>query len=191
MNLNFKNITLIIIFSIIISFAYNHFNPNGIQLIRTEKKLVWENDSLSINDNYIANNSDSVPKSDNDSLNNPIINIDSDENFSEPKAIKIDFAYKLFHKGIKFIDARPVEEFNEGHIRGALNIPFYESDKYEHILSGISKNEIIVTYCGGHDCELSIMLGDELFKKGYRKIYIFYGGWNDWLKNNYPIEKTE
>lgn len=190
MNLDYKNILLIIASSVVIAFIYNLFNPNGLELIRSERELVWESDSLR-NDLIIA--SDSLTNSiiPSDTIQNPVNPENSDEIFSEPKAIKIDLAYKLFNDGVKFIDARPVEEFNEGHIKNAINIPFYESEKYENVLSRISKSEGIVTYCGGHDCELSIMLGDELFNKGYKKVYIFYGGWNDWLLNNYPIEKKK
>jgi rhodanese-related sulfurtransferase len=189
MNFNYQNITLIIISSLLLSFAYNHFNPDGLKLIREERKIIWENDSITINQKELSDDLNEPVKIESDSTKNLPVKQDQNLNFSEPKAIKLDFAHKLFKQGIKFIDARPVEEYNEGHIKGAINIPFYDSHKYLHLLSKISKDEIIVTYCSGHDCELSIMLGDELFSKGYKRIYIFYGGWNDWLENNYPIEK--
>jgi hypothetical protein len=49
MNFNYQNITLIIISSLLLSFAYNHFNPDGLKLIREERKIIWENDSITIN----------------------------------------------------------------------------------------------------------------------------------------------
>ncbi len=103
-------------------------------------------------------------------------------------AIKLPRAYELYKKGAKFIDARTKEEFAEGHIKNSINIPFYESEKYESVLSNLDKNKTIVTYCSGEDCDLSIMLSDELFEKGFKRIYIFYGGWNDWLEAGYPVE---
>lgn len=191
MKLFFKDILLILTSSLLIAFVYNLINPNGLQLIRSERELIWESDSLDSNENINSESSGQSISVVNDSITALTYSISSDKNFTEPKAIKIDFAYKLFKDGVKFIDARPVEEYNEGHIQNAVNIPFYESDNYEQVLSAISKDELLVTYCGGHDCDLSIMLGDELFNKGYKKVYIFYGGWNDWVENNYPIEKNK
>lgn len=189
MKLDYKNILFIITASVVIAFIYNLVNPNGLKLIRSERELIWESDSLGSDVDLISElSNESIPIV-KDSLPDSKNLISSKEEFKEPKAIKIGLAYKLFNDGVKFIDARPVEEFNEGHIKNAINIPFYESENYEKVLSKISKDEVIVTYCGGHDCDLSIMLGDELFSKGFKKVYIFYGGWNDWLENNYPIEK--
>lgn len=189
MKLDYKNILFIITASVIFAFIYNLANPNGLKLIRSERELVWESDSLGSDVDLISESSKESLPIVIDSIHNTNHPVNSEEEFKEPKAIKIGLAYKLFNDGVKFIDARPVEEFNQGHIKNAINIPFYESEKYEQALAKISKDEVIVTYCGGHDCDLSIMLGDELFNKGFKKVYIFYGGWNDWLANNYPIEK--
>ncbi|MCS7052314.1 MAG: rhodanese-like domain-containing protein, partial [Ignavibacterium sp.] len=100
-------------------------------------------------------------------------------------------AYKLFKQGIKFIDARMPDEYAAGHIKGAYNIPFDGDESYRKILDNFSKDEIIVVYCGGTDCDLSIYLGNELFEKGFKRVYVFFGGWNEWLQNNYPISKNE
>ena len=191
MKLDFRKIFAIVFASVFISFVYNNFSPNGLKLIRDERVLNWESDSVSSFPQLNLNVVDS-----NLTINKPIIDSSTNEikkdnsvSFNEPKAIKIDFAYKLFKQGVKFIDARPVEEFTEGHIKDAVNIPFYGSENYESILNKISKDDIVVTYCSGEDCDLSILLGDELFQKGYKKVYVFFGGWNDWLVKGYPTSK--
>ena len=151
--------------------------------------MIWENDSVSYKSKNIGPTQ--TDTSNMGESGNRLLTEKSNNNikaFNEPKAIKLDFAYELFKDGIKFIDARPVEEFEVAHIKGAVNIPFYESEKYENALSKIPMDETIVTYCNGHDCDLSIMLGDELFKKGYKRVYVFYGGWNEWLSKKYPTE---
>lgn len=191
MKLAYKKIFVIVFTSVLVSFVYNDFNPNGLKLIRDERVLNWASDSLSsfpkINSLTVDSNLTIIrPKIDSAKTE---IKKDVSESFKEPKAIKIDFAYKLFKQGVKFIDARPVEEFTEGHIKGAVNIPFYGSENYENILNKISKDEFVVTYCSGEDCDLSILLGDELFNKGYKKVYVFFGGWNDWLNKGYPTGK--
>ena len=190
MNLNISKILIIILVSILISLIYNHFDPNGLSFFREARKMNWESDSLtsinsinsSIADTSILNTniSDSKEiKKDNDNI----------ESFNEPKAIKLDFAYKLFNDGIKFIDSRSPEEFAEGHVKGAVNIPFYGSENYLDVINRLNKNEIIVTYCSSADCDISILSGDELFEMGFKRVYVFIGGYDEWTKNNYPISK--
>lgn len=79
-----------------------------------------------------------------------------------------------------FIDAREKSDYNLKHIKGAINFPFDSFDEYQHLLKDISKDKTIVTYFAGTDCDLSILLGNRLFSMGYKKNFIFFGGWNDW-----------
>jgi rhodanese-related sulfurtransferase len=196
MIVNFKKILALILISSLLGFAYNYFSPKGIPIIKEERIVKFEIEESQI-DNFKLSQKQSV---DNNKEKTAQTIIDAKSTTKEkqkeitpvstqPVAIKIKRAYQLYHQGIKFIDARPIDEFAEGHIKGAINIPFYGSENYDAILKQISKDEIIVTYCSGEDCDLSILLGDELFAKGYKKVFVFFGGWNDWLKNNYPIEK--
>jgi rhodanese-related sulfurtransferase len=190
LNLNISKILSIIFISILISLIYNHFNPKGLSLFREARKLDWESDSLtSIN----RNNSSVADTSIKDliiSYSETIEKInDNVESFKEPKAIKLDFAYKLFNDGIKFIDSRSTEEFAEGHVKGAVNIPFYGSENYLDVIKRFNKNEIVVTYCSSADCDISILSGEELFEMGFKRVYVFIGGYDEWTKNNYPISK--
>jgi rhodanese-related sulfurtransferase len=184
---------------------YNSYNPKGIPLIKEKKELVFESDSLilSLNNEEKTNQFDSLLNK----TENNIAPKETDlkpvnkeqkvttsikiEQFSEPRAIKIDLAYKLFKQGIKFIDARMPDEYAAGHIKGAYNIPFDGDESYREILNKFSKEEIIVVYCGGTDCDLSIYLGNELFEKGFKRVYVFFGGWNEWRNNNYPIDSKQ
>lgn len=195
MTINYKNIFLIVAASSIIGLAYNALNPNGVPLVKEERILHFENENSEIKDSRSLELPDAEEiETGNDMKNreeNSIVEElidDTPKPFSQPVAIKLSRAYELFKQGIKFIDSRSTEEFAEGHIKNAINIPFYESEKYDDLLNKIDKNEILVTYCSGEDCDTSILHGDELFDKGYKRVYIFYGGWNDWLDAGYPIE---
>lgn len=205
MKISYKNIALIIVVSIIIGFAYNYLNPKGLPLIKEKKKLVFESDSLifSFDSETVIKTSDSISnknepieiskgtdivKEEKSKETTSLIEI---EPFSEPRAIKIDLAYNLFKQGIKFIDARMPDEFAKGHIKGAYNIPFDGDESYRDILNKFSKEEIVVVYCSGTDCDLSIYLGNELFEKGFKRVYVFFGGWNEWVEKNYPITRKQ
>lgn len=198
-----KKILYIIFFSIIIGFTYNFLNPNGIPLIREERKITFaEDDTINADSSLtIKNLPDAASKENNfsghdnkqskdSSINHSAkSNFSATESFTQPLAIKIDKAYQLYKQGVKFIDARMPEEYAEGHIKGAINIPFDGDESYRNILNSFSKDEILVTYCSGTECDLSVLLGDELFEKGFKRVYIFFGGWNDWVERNYPISK--
>lgn len=195
MTINYKNILLIVAASSLIGLAYNALNPKGIPLVKEERILHFENENSEIKDSRLLELPDSEDiETDTDMKNreeNSIVEElidDTPKPFSQPVAIKLSRAYDLFKQGVKFIDSRSTVEFAEGHIKNAINIPFYESEKYDDVLNKIDKNEILVTYCSGEDCDTSILHGDELFDKGYKRVYIFYGGWNDWLDAGYPIE---
>ena len=189
MKINFSKIFYIIFVSIFISFLFNHFSSSGLELIRKERILEWESDSLaSLNkldslvfDDILVDSKPSI-----DSVNTFNRNYEI-ESFKEPKAIKINFAYKLFNDGENFIDARSSEEFSEGHIKGAISIPFYESEKYLNVINTLNKNDIVVVYCSSNECDISTLSGDELFKMGFKKVYVFVAGWEEWVKNKYPI----
>ena len=190
MKQNLSKILPITIISILISLLYNHFNPNGLNLIRERKRLKWESDSLiifnKIDTSFVKTNLSETKHSDSifvKKVENTI------EPFNEPKAIKLDVAYKLFKDGIKFIDSRSVEEFSEGHIKGAINIPFYGSENHIEVINRLNKNEIVVTYCSSEDCDISILSGDELFEMGFKRVYVYVGGYDEWTRNNYPISK--
>ena len=74
------------------------------------------------------------------------------------------------------IDARTKEEFDEGHIEGAIMIPEYEiADKAEKELP--DKNALILVYC--RSGRRSKIASEELVKLGYTNVKEF-GGIIDW-----------
>ena len=79
------------------------------------------------------------------------------------------------------------DDYNNGHISGAINIPEYNFDKSNPVIKTIPKDKTIVSYCDGDDCEMSVKLADNLFNLGYEKVYIFFGGWKEWKKAGYDM----
>lgn len=155
-----------------------------LQNIENQQKLSGElEDSIKQEETKLLNNE------------NEIINNDEDEEheeeiFNDPKSINLEQAFTLFNKGVKFIDARDDFDYNEGHISKAINIPFYAFEENEYKLNNINKDEAIVTYCSGTDCDLSVLLGNKLAAMGYKKVFVFFGGWWDWIEANYPTNTT-
>jgi rhodanese-related sulfurtransferase len=108
--------------------------------------------------------------------------------FENPKNITLEQAFSLFNNGVTFIDARDEADYLAGYISGSINIPYYDFENHKHKLQKLSKDIPLVIYCAGTDCDLSILLANQLSKLEYKQIYIFFGGWLEWYKANYPTE---
>lgn len=78
------------------------------------------------------------------------------------------------------IDARLSEEFANGHIDHALNIPLGEFALRSQQLEATRRDTILITYCGGNGCNASLELAAKLAELGFRNIKVFYGGWQEW-----------
>ena len=78
--------------------------------------------------------------------------------------------------GYIIIDARTQEEYDQGHIPGAILIPEYEiAERAENELS--DKNQLILVYC--RSGRRSKIAAEELVKLGYTNVKEF-GGIIDW-----------
>ena len=66
---------------------------------------------------------------------------------------------------VTVLDVRPPEEYEAGHIAGAISIPLPELKKR---MAELPKRREIVAYCRGPYCVMALDAVDWLRKKGYR-----------------------
>jgi rhodanese-related sulfurtransferase len=93
---------------------------------------------------------------------------------------------------IVIIDARSPEEFDEGRVAGAINVPFDQiAEHYQQLMAEIPMDAFIVCYCQGPDCDFSHELATELKIMGFVNVVLFSGGWEHWQAAGYPIEASE
>lgn len=83
---------------------------------------------------------------------------------------------------IKFVDVRREEEFRQGHIKGAINIPLGQLEHNAAQLLPDTMQEIIL-YC--RTGSRSLEAANILLSAGYKNIYDM-GGITDWC---YELEK--
>jgi rhodanese-related sulfurtransferase len=112
-------------------------------------------------------------------------NAQNTQDIVKPVDIRIDFAKALFDKKYRFIDARDLADYDAGHIQGALNIPYHEYEKYKSRLDNLPKDQVYITYCSAA-CDVSIDMAYAMAKLGFKKVYIFHGGWDEWKAAGYP-----
>ena len=112
----------------------------------------------------------------NEKMSNPII-----------REISIDIAKNLFDQNMLFVDARSEEYYLDGHIPKAVC-----NDNLDSLITKIEKQVAIddgfVVYCSDDDCGSSEELAYLLQEQGFSNIYLFNGGWKQWVDNNLPIE---
>ena len=113
------------------------------------------------------------------------IDLDSDE--STLLAISLDKAKDFFENGVLFIDARDEVYYNDGHIRNAMKNVFL-MELIFNIEEKQTKEDPIVVYCGDPGCGDSEDLAYDLQNEGFKKLFVFKGGWLEWSAANYPAD---
>ncbi|WP_198304310.1 rhodanese-like domain-containing protein [Arcobacter vandammei] len=92
------------------------------------------------------------------------------------------------------VDARPNAKFMQETILGSISVPDTEFDKYAGRFP-INKDEKIVTFCAGFDCEKSNIVAEKLYDLDYKNVSVYAGGLPEWKKSGLPTtagaKKTE
>lgn len=91
---------------------------------------------------------------------------------------------RVRHGEVTLLDVRPSEEFEAGHIPGALSIPLSELKKR---LTSLSRTRDVVAYCRGPYCVMAMDAVDLLRKKGFRADRLEHGV-VEWRARRWRIE---
>jgi rhodanese-related sulfurtransferase len=104
-------------------------------------------------------------------------------------AIPLEDAATLFAENAAvFLDARNPAEYDQGHIQGAVNLPWNEVDNYfETVIMILDPEAMVITYCDGETCSLSHDLALFLKDLGFTRVKVLVNGWTLWNKNDLPI----
>lgn len=91
-------------------------------------------------------------------------------------------------KSMVVVDARSEEYFDHTLLPKAKWLPYDASEK--KIRATIpSKNSLVVVYCKSIRCPASDQLAERLTSMGYRNVYVYPDGIQDWMDNGYPVTK--
>lgn len=85
---------------------------------------------------------------------------------------------------VTVLDVRPSEEYGNGHIPGAVNVPL---EDIEQCLKGLPKNQEIIAYCRGPYCVLAFEAVAALRENGFRARRL-EEGYPEWKAAGLPVE---
>ena len=105
------------------------------------------------------------------------------------ETISVDeFDKKLSEKkDAQLVDVRTQEEYQEGHLKDALNYNINGSD-FDSQLSKLDKSKPVMVYClgGGRSAEAASIMQE----KGFIEVYNMQGGIMKWNAANKPTDKN-
>jgi rhodanese-related sulfurtransferase len=104
--------------------------------------------------------------------------------------IPIDKAQELFPlKEAIFVDTRPRELYEQGHITGARNLPLESfEEQVGSILGDIASHTLLIVYFEGTDSTPGVELALKLLSKNYRNVQVLEKGWDLWVSHELPVE---
>jgi len=112
-------------------------------------------------------------------------------NSCEPFDIWINEAYEYFQEGNTiFIDTRFENEYHEGHIKGAINIPKDQTNyMFNKIKDKLPLDGTYIFYCSA-GCDSSADTADYFCNEGYKdgQILVLMEEYQYWIDEGYPTE---
>jgi ArsR family transcriptional regulator len=88
---------------------------------------------------------------------------------------------------VTVLDVRPPEEYESGHIPGAINVPL---ERIEQCLKELPKGQEVFAYCRGAYCVLAFEAVAALREKGF-KARRLEEGYPEWKAAGLPVEGSE
>lgn len=90
--------------------------------------------------------------------------------------------------GLVIIDARKASDRESaGWIEGSVGLPNYDTNKDSLAKVIPSKATPVLFYCNGVKCGRSVESSKIAVSLGYKNIYWFRGGWEEWMQKGMPV----
>lgn len=103
---------------------------------------------------------------------------------------KVDDVQRILHEQSHLLlDARPVADYDKGHLPGALSLPQTDLDTYyPQLLPLLTPAQPLLVYCSGLECDESLLLSVYLREQGFTNVTLFAGGYLAWKAAGLPLE---
>ncbi len=102
--------------------------------------------------------------------------------------VNIDQLTRLVNQqNAQVVDVRSVEEFNQGHIVNAINMPIEDITSGKAKLDKLKKKPVIVCCQVG---KVSATASQKLTADGFEQVFNLQGGINAWISEKLPLSKA-
>lgn len=118
----------------------------------------------------------------------PAVDVPAVPETREPLEVGGDIVLRLHaaHAAL-FVDARSAEEYAQGHIPGAVSLPFDDVFQHPELARTLQTGGLpIVAYCSGGDCDLARSLAFSLIDAGHKRVLVFRDGLPGWTAAGRP-----
>jgi rhodanese-related sulfurtransferase len=89
---------------------------------------------------------------------------------------------------VLILDVLPAGHFEAQHLPGATNIPLSTSRFVDAVAAlASSREQPVVVYCAGPDCDLSPKAVERLERGGFRNVTDFKGGLQEWRDAGFDL----
>ncbi|XP_047965188.1 thiosulfate sulfurtransferase 16, chloroplastic-like [Salvia hispanica] len=108
--------------------------------------------------------------------------------------VDVHAARRLLHQGHTYLDVRTEEEFENGHVRNAINIPYkiitsegmVNNPKFlDQVRAHFDKEDHLVVGCKSGVRSLYATI--DLLKAEFKHVYNMEGGYVAWIENGYAV----
>ena len=96
----------------------------------------------------------------------------------------VELERMMKNKEVNIVDVRAAEDYTQGHIPGAVNLP---KDQWSS-LKGLRKDKMNVLYCYSQVCHLAATAAVQFAGQGH-PIMELDGGWRWWKDDGFDVEK--
>lgn len=105
------------------------------------------------------------------------------------KVVNLKKAKELHDRNAYFYDAREKRHYMKSRIKGAKPV-YFDVSKAEYIVIELPKDkaEPLVFYCYGETCANSYEAALAVRNLGYKNVYWFLNGFNEWQAKKYPVD---
>ena len=98
-----------------------------------------------------------------------------------------DYEKATQSKPVQLVDVRRPEEYNEGHLKGAVQANWQDPENFKVTVSKLDKNKPVYVYCLAG--VRSDKAADWLTKNGFKEVINLEGGIQAWKDAGKPLEK--
>lgn len=104
-------------------------------------------------------------------------------------SIALDDAWSAFEADAAvFVDARVEEDYREGHVPGALNVPPSEVEaRLPEVAEQLAAAQAVVVYCHGVECSDAIGVAERLLEVVPEPVHVLEVGIVGWVEAGYPV----